>query len=709
MFYRYKNIKKILFLFIITIISFCIFTENRSAESFYASVTKIISTDGTNPTRSEDKDFIELKENDLIYSGGTILTGSAQNVEIIIYKDNKPAAIVLIKENTDLKIEYDLTDGIQKFFVNYGSIRVVSNSNIITNIESEAVISINKGIDCGFVTLMDNAASKKSGYLISFDSESTLTSKLDKNNSEKIENLSICEFEDYKVSSPRKFSNDELQEWRNTSLFKSQNIPAELKLVLESLELDIKKVKKEKSAFILDEDKKIMLSRLLTFETGVISYNYDIGPKFVFRPEILSKKEKFHLGFYFPVNLIPYKILTEDRFFRVNRNNNERSFGTDITGNLQAKILDIIDDVLLKISNIRYNQFEDDFFINFGDFFSLNDFNSYSLVAFNSRIFYPMHRKSSLLINFKTKLLDGFVYAEDVLPKGLYGTDLIFKTPNNIMKSKFRLSMFIDCYDFLSHYYDESFFPAQINTSYILDIFNVSSLSFSFYISNGILLPLSYNFKNSTSSFISLFNNNPFFLFSGLTGNAGLLFRANNFNLSSEFIFDSGINKVGLFDSLYLAQRENRTQTVRDWMESKSDRSAAFFDYHFGIRFMIKYNYLKHLIVQTSYQLTFPGYYDKFFFKLELDSLDLWKVNCSLYVEWLISVIAFSAQSFEYFQENNIFYIGFKISPFPGFDIHLNAGMYPDFLHYYTNNSVKFLLDCYIQYKPIYSHLKMKR
>lgn len=719
LFYNYKIFKRIIFYFIFFIINFSFFSEERSTENFYTLVTKIDSKDETKPTRSEGKDFIELNEQDKIYSGTTILTGSNQNVEIIIYKDNAPTAIVLIKENTDLKIDYDITNSIQKFFVNYGTIRVVSNNNITTNIDSETVTSINNGIDCGFVTLTDKIVSKKSGYLINFNGESTLTSKLDKNNSQKIESLSICEFEDYKVSSPRKFNNDELQEWKNTSLYQTQGIPEVLNLVLEKLELFVeekvieieneKVVENEKSAFILDDDQKIMLSRLLTFETGVISYNYDIGIKFVYTPEIFTKDNKLHLGFYFPVNMIPYKILTDDRFFRVNRNNNEWSFGTDINGNLQAKILDIVDDLLLKISNIRYNQFEDNFFINYGDFFSLNDFNSYSLVGFNSRIFYPMHRKSSFIVNFKTKLLDGFFYAEDVLPKGLYGTDLIFKTPNNLFKSKFRLSLFTDCYDFLSYYSDESFFPTQINTSYILDIFNVSSLGLSFYLSNGILIPFSYNFKNTTSTFSTLITNNPFSIFSGLTANVGLLFRTNDFNLASEFIFDSGINKVGLFDTLYLAQRENRTQTIRDWMESMSERSVSFFDYHFGLRFIIKYNYLKHIILQSSYQLTFPGYFDKLFFKIELDSLDLWKVNCSLYVEWLISVIAFSVQNYEFFQENNIFYIGFKITPFPGFDICLNAGMYPDFLHYYPEQNVKFLLDCYIKYAPLFSYLKMKK
>ncbi len=705
LFYNYKVFKKILIILIFSIIThYTVITQTRQPDDFSALITKITSQDQTKPSRSEGENFVELNEQDKINSGTTILTSDTQNVEIILYKNTTPTAIILIKENTDLKISYNFINNTQDLFINYGAIRVVTNNNINTVINSETVTSSCKGIDLGFVSITDKIVSKKSGYIIVFGGEAVITSKLNSENSENIEALFISEFENDKISSPRKFINEELQEWKETSLYQTSAVPHNVNLVLEKLEL----TQKEKQSSSLDENKKLLLSHLLTFETGVISYNKDIGPKFVFRPEITSQNGKFHFGLYLPVNIIPNKILTDNRFFKVNRNNNEWSFGTDIQYNILAKSIDIVDDILLKINSISYNHIEDNFFISFGDFFNVSDFNNYSLVGFNSKIFYPMQRKSSFVINFKTKLLDGLIYAEDVLPKGLYGTDLVFKTPNKIFKSEFRLSAFLDCYDLIPRYMDESFFPAQINTTYNLLLFDVTSIGFSFYLSNGVLLPLSYDYNTKSSSFTNLMLNNPFAILASLTANAGLSLRAKDFNLSSELILESGTNKVGLFDTYYIANRENRTSLLKEWMESMSSRSINVSDYKFGFRFIVKYNLLKHLALQSSYQVTFPGYFDKLFFKIELDSLDKWKVNCSFYAEWLISRIGFTFQSFEFFQENNILYLGFKISPFPGFDIHINGGMYPDSFKFFSPYNSNFLLDCYILYKPLFSYLKLK-
>jgi hypothetical protein len=166
---------------------------------------------------------------------------------------------------------------------------------------------------------------------------------------------------------------------------------------------------------------------------------------------------------------------------------------------------------------------------------------------------------------------------------------------------------------------------------------------------------------------------------------------------------------VGLFDTLYIAQRENRTPIIKEWMETMNSRSIRFSDYNFGLRFIINYTFLQHIDIQSSYQILFPGYFDKLFFRIGLDSLDKWKVNFGFYAEWVISRIGYSVQSFETFQENNIIYLGFKVSPFPGFNIHINGGVYPDlFNKYFSNYKSNFMLDCYISYKPLYSYIKLK-
>ena len=716
MYYKFNFIKKILF--ILTTLSFIqilSFSQEKESNKFSAIVTKILSQNQSNPSKSDGKNFTELNEQDKIYSGATILTSDKQNVEIILYLGNTPTAIILIKENTDLNISYNNITNTQQLYINYGAIRIVTDSNITTAINSETITSINKGIDLGFVELTNKSASKKSGYMIVFDGELTLISKKDNNDLEIIKSLYICEYEDNKINTPIKFSNEKLQEWKETALYQTKDIPNKFNLALEKLEISEKlevesEIEEEKPKKSFDENKKIMLSHLLSFETGVISYNGDIGPKFVFRPELTTQNNKFHFGLYLPVNIIPYKIHTNNRFFKINRNNNEWSFGTDIpnNNNMQAKIIDIVDDVLLKINNIRYNSIEDNFFINYGDLFNVSDFNYYSLVGFNSKIFHPMQRKSSFFTNFRTTFIDGFFYAEDVLPKGLYGTDLIFKTPNTLFKSKIKISAFTDCYDFLSKYKDESFFPTQINTVYNLEIFNVSSLGFSFYLSNGILIPFSYNFKTQTSLFQTLAIYNPYALFASLTANTGLSFKAYDLTLASEIILESGMNQVGLFDTLYIAHRENRTPLIKEWMESMISRSINIGDYNFGLRLIINYSFLKHIDIQSSYQVVFPGYFDKLFFRIGLNSQDKWTVNFAFYAEWVISRIGYSIQNFETFQENNILYLGFKISPLPGFDIHINGGIYPDLFNYFSYYKSNFMLDCYILYKPIYLNLKLK-
>ena len=165
---------------------------------------------------------------------------------------------------------------------------------------------------------------------------------------------------------------------------------------------------------------------------------------------------------------------------------------------------------------------------------------------------------------------------------------------------------------------------------------------------------------------------------------------------------------MGLFDSFYLANRENRTSSIKGWMESMTSRDVNIADYDFGLRFIINYKLLNHIDIQSSYQITFPGYFDKLFFRIGLNSQDKWKVNFSFYAEWVVSRIGFSIQNFNTFQENNILYLGFRISPFPGFDIHINGGIYPDLLDYFSLYSSNFMLDCYVSYKPMYSYLKLK-
>ena len=87
-------------------------------------------------------------------------------------------------------------------------------------------------------------------------------------------------------------------------------------------------------------------------------------PLFVWFPTIFALNDKLEIGLYLSANIIPYAILTNDRFLKVNIDNNEWSFGTDKYPNTTAMVFDIIDDSLLKFRRIKYNNPEDTFYLH---------------------------------------------------------------------------------------------------------------------------------------------------------------------------------------------------------------------------------------------------------------------------------------------------------------------------------------------------------
>ena len=80
-----------------------------------------------------------------------------------------------------------------------------------------------------------------------------------------------------------------------------------------------------------------------------------------------------------------------------------------------------------------------------------------------------MDRKSSFVFDFKLPFFETFIYAEDVLPKGLYGIDMALMTPYKSFKFKFDISSFIDCFDLMQFNNNESIFPwyANFNLGFI--------------------------------------------------------------------------------------------------------------------------------------------------------------------------------------------------------------------------------------------------
>ena len=689
---------------ILLFIPFYLFTEEINEKEYFGIITNISSDAANAPQISSDEGVLtNALINEHVPNNSTILTSENQKIEVALYCMNEQVGLILLGGNTDAKISYDNSNNKQTIYINYGRIRVVSGKSIVTSIENKNISSVDHGGDFGLISLSNNKGINTGNFIV-FGGEAFLNSRIETRTSFTVESLQYIYFEDGNIFSPSEFGNRMILDWKETSLFQTISISDSLNPELENIEIGI--IGKETEDQTDDKEfknkfnYKKFLSNFLSFETGTINYDRNIGVKLVHKPGFSIMDNKAEFRFYLPLNFIPSKLFTKDAFFRVNRYNSEWTFGSDQNGVTQAIIFDAVDDLLLKVEKIRFNTADDPFFLQFGLYHDISDFNEYSLIGFNSKIFYPKLRKPSLFSSLKTNWFKGFIYAEEVLPKGLYGTDLVFMTPQQSFKLKYRISAFADCYDLVSIYNGETFTLFQANNTLNFDAFNVPSFGFSVYISGGMLVPFSYNPTTKNSLFSEMIAENPSSLGTGISADSGFLIRLNNLSFYSEFIFDSGLNKIGLFDSLYIARRENNISMITEWMNSMTEHEVSIFDYNFGVRIRFKYNFLKYVIFNTAYQITFPVYYDKFYFKLILDSLDKWKVNLSLYTEWVFSKIILGILDYRVLQENNVFYLGFKISPYKGFEINLAGGIFPDFDTYRDPWYSKFLFDFSIAIRP---------
>jgi len=488
----------------------------------------------------------------------------------------------------------------------------------------------------------------------------------------------------------------------------------------ESADSVVIEPKIESKIVVKDQTSDLKAIKLLRFfssffanETGFYSYDKKTCVKFVWKPGVALEKEKFEFSFYFPVFFSVDKMFANNMLLPVNNTNNEWSFGSDQNGSTVKIVLDAVDDALLKLRILRYNNINDNFFFQMGELNNFSDSSRFSLVNFCSKIFFPMYRKTSFIIKGESNIFEGFFYAEDILPKGLYGLSLKFMTPYSSFKFKFGIDIFADGYDFMN--FDkgrELYFPTQVNLISEFNAFNIPSFSFSIFLNMGALFPLSYNFGSNSSLAINTIKTNPLMLVDNISAAMGLSIRIKKLQFIGEIIADSGLNKIGLFDLSYSAKRDQRMTDSINWLTSTGAKPISISNYNFGARVSFLIDIDKYLYMETSYQATFTyyktiifskSYYDKFFFKFSADSRDKLKINLKLYLEWQIENLAVSIidtidQKYETIFDNNIFYLGFSIKPHNIVDINIRGGLYPDF--YNTTTDMKLLFDCYVSINP---------
>ena len=169
------------------------FTYSQDKSNYYAVVNSFKSD-----TKGKIIVYINNKETELntgskIEAGNTLITFDEQNIELLIYKDNKIISAAYIKENSDFSFGFDEKSNSQNFRMRFGGVRIVSDSDILTKLVSQKVtISFNKA-DFGFVSLIDFEKNINKGQVIIFDG--TLNFKAG-SKEVKIENFQNAFFED---------------------------------------------------------------------------------------------------------------------------------------------------------------------------------------------------------------------------------------------------------------------------------------------------------------------------------------------------------------------------------------------------------------------------------------------------------------------------------------------------------------------------------
>nr|HPO48973.1 hypothetical protein [Spirochaetota bacterium] len=711
----FKNFFSIFFLFIVV----SLFSQQIE---YYGIVKSVKSFENRIPSVNyPDKQPQIIKEGDKITRAAVILTNEDQFVELALYNGEKSIGFISIKENSD--ISFGEKENVFEIKINYGRCRIFLNEKIKTAfITRDYKAEIWEKCDFGFEALMDGSGNN-TGYFIVFEGSLNVESIKNKNFNRNIRKWEKQNFINRDLKLKEDFTEETLENWKQNMSFVSKSIPMNLQLVLEKLKFEEKEIAYEEEEIAEEEikeeeikkdlsndvkpkekykiDKAQIAYSFLSFEIGSLWYNLDkdtfllnnLGIKFVYRPGMSLFNDKFEYGLSFKLNIFPLKFQNSnllEAFGYANPNsrwkNNEFSFGSDNYPNVGRMVFDIFDDIFSKVRIIRYNREEDKIFIKIGEFYSVNDDNNFILYDFNPQYYEYYQRKTSLYSNFNFGFFNAFLYAEDILPKGLYGTNFSVATPAKSFRVKFNAGTFFDCYDAVKFDGEKSLYPASFYSSLTLDTFNLPSFGLSFYLNGGVFVPL-----NSTTS------NYEKIILSGLNFTFGAHIRFKDLLFSFEFTKDSETHKIGMYDFGYSYNRAKKIEAIYDYLdiaENRTDPNSFFEDHYFGFRAKMKAAVAKYFALDFSLQLgvssKYPDHfgtdllrkiYDKVYLKLIFDSLEkLDKVNINFYALWSVENIVESIMTNNINSsliENNIAFAGLGVSPMKGIIINTVFGIHP--------------------------------
>jgi len=732
----YKIIGCFIFFTLLTNYSnLCAQTKN---DNFSGMVTSYSSSTKTSPSvYYENLDSKDIKVGERVNNGCTLITLENQTLEVTIYKNRTPVGMLFLSENADVTITS--SENNIDFFSNYGRFRLVFQKNSQVTVSTKKIRAEVTGTDFGFQSTVNNNV--KEGYFLIFEGSIKVYTVNSPKDFKPVSLGESIKFKDGVLLDKINFDQEELDFWKKNLIFKTKIIPNNVNLALEKFVFGKKEVlvkasqtdstsdsnqvnndatddetKKEAQALKIIE----FLEPVISFELGGFAYNFNlnnyttnVGIKTVFDPSFKYFNDKFEFGFYINVNFYPGALTTGDAWSflgTVNCNNRwinkEWSFGSDKTDNSAKVVFDVFDDILIKSKIIRYGKSTDPIFIQLGDNNEVRDYSDFLLYDYNPDYFKLFQRKVSFVSQFELSWLNAFIYAEDIMPKGIYGGTIQFKTTPKSFNFKFILTSFVDCYSLVQFNNETWTMPAHFSSSFAFEAFNLPSFGLSFYINGGLNIPFSSLMVSNYAQIVS----------SGMIFSFATNIRLQDFSLGFEFVKDSAFARIAEFDLSYNFNRDNKILNIKNWYSGLSGRTTDndyFKDHFFGGRLRTHYNYLKHVYIDLFYQIgaaftlstmtvsgftvPIPNYsslYDKASFKLTLDSLDKWRFKCKFYAMWNVdnminSIIANT------FLNSNLIFAGFIINPFDSIDIKFQGGMYP------FSSQTSFVFDISVVVKPM--------
>ncbi|MBP5707129.1 MAG: hypothetical protein J6W76_07570, partial [Spirochaetales bacterium] len=540
----------------------------------------------------------------------TIVTEERQRMECVIMRNNEPIVGFILSEVTDFYYDYDSEHDVFYIELHYGRVRIVSNNKIRIETESEHGRVQTMGGDFGIISFIKDDGTVYEG-IYDFDGKLSCESKV-----KSTENTTECwdRFDAF-VGEKAMFSEQELLWWQDTMLFDLTRLPEEIPYVLENLLYPQRQdVLIANYSNLTTEEKqelaKIVLGGIFRFDGGYFFDGQNQGhgvwvgwsPGGIFMNRRLEFRLDLSVGFCLTSSI---NNGIEHLIHRVNDGNNPWSFGSDQGGAADRIVFDLFDDLLMKLGLFRYgfDKPTETAFVQIGSYYDVSDKWHYSFFGFNPQGLTLSFRHNSFVTKINTRCFETFIYAEDIVPRGLYGLSMKFMTPAKSIRWKLGFSAFIDTYDLLKFgENEESFFPTQVSANLELTLFDLPSFGFDLYLNGGINIPFSYNFVSGTSYFNSRSGSNAAALFANLSADLGMVVRFKHFAFIPEFIADTVINRVGQFDMSYSAKRHLKKTELKDWYDYKSSNQLGISDFFFGGRFKMRFDDYEYVKFELAYQ-----------------------------------------------------------------------------------------------------------